>query len=409
MANSKRLAPLADRAPLRVLFLTTSMPIGGAETLLFNLVSRMDRDRCLPQIACLKELGPLGEQLARIVPAHSRFLQHKWDLRVLPRLYRHFRRQRIDAVITVGAGDKMFWGRLAARMAGIPVIASALHSTGWPDSVGRLNRWLTPITDAFIGVAAQHGRHLVEKERFPAEKVWVIPNGVDTNRFCRHRESGCTVRAELGIPLDAPVCGIVAALRPEKNHRVFLQAAARIRQELPEARFVIVGDGPERSGLEQFAGDLGVAAAVSFLGSRGDVERVLASLDLFLLTSDNEANPVSILEALSCEVPVVATRVGSVAATVIEGRTGYLAAPRQPDELAARAIRLLQDKALRRQFGQAGRQLVVDDWSLERMVLGYEAMICDIYSQKAAATLRSSARPADRLPVSAGQSRRRRL
>ena len=77
----------------------------------------------------------------------------------------------------------MFWGRLAARMAGVPVIASALHSTGWPDVVGRLNHWLTPLTDAFIACAPAHGQYLIEHERFPAERVHVIPNGVDVERF----------------------------------------------------------------------------------------------------------------------------------------------------------------------------------------------------------------------------------
>ena len=91
--------------------------------------------------------------------------------------------RQIDAVVTVGAGDKMFWGRLAAYFARVPVIASALHSTGWPDGIGRLNRWLTPITDAFIAVADTHGQFLIDQERLPPEKVFVIPNGVDTSRF----------------------------------------------------------------------------------------------------------------------------------------------------------------------------------------------------------------------------------
>jgi hypothetical protein len=90
------------------------------------------------------------------------------------------RRREIDAIVTVGAGDKMFWGRLAARLAGVPVVAAALHSTGWPDVVGRLNRWLPPFTDAFIACAPTHGRYLIEQECFPAERVHVVPNGVDT-------------------------------------------------------------------------------------------------------------------------------------------------------------------------------------------------------------------------------------
>ena len=152
-------APLEDRGPLRVMFLITSMPVGGAETLLVNLVRRMDRERFLPSLACLKQLGPLGEVLAEEIPTANNLIHHKFDVAVVVRLVRLFRRQRIDAVVTVGAGDKMFWGRVAAHLAGVPVVLSALHSTGWPDVIGRLNgsRLLTRWTDAFIGVADAHG------------------------------------------------------------------------------------------------------------------------------------------------------------------------------------------------------------------------------------------------------------
>ncbi len=171
-------------APLRTSFLLTSMPVGGAETLLTNLIERVDRTVLKPEIICLKEPGPLGEQLSTMIPVHSHFLKNKCDVRVLWKLIRRFRASQTDAVVTVGAGDKMFWGRLAARLAGVPVICSALHSTGWPDGVGRLNRMLTPITDAFIAVAQDHAQYLINWERFPRDRVFMIPNGVDTDRFC---------------------------------------------------------------------------------------------------------------------------------------------------------------------------------------------------------------------------------
>jgi len=181
--NSSRVndrAPLKLARPLRVMFLVTSMPVGGAETLLAALVRQLDRRWFAPEIGCLKERGPLGEELAAELPVHHDLLAHKYDLRIWPRLVRLLRERQIDAVVTVGAGDKMFWGRLAARRVGVPVILSALHSTGWPDGVGRLNRLLTPITDGFIAVADSHGAFMIAEERFPAEKVFVIPNGVDT-------------------------------------------------------------------------------------------------------------------------------------------------------------------------------------------------------------------------------------
>ena len=368
--------------PIKTLFLLTSMPVGGAETLLVDLVRRMDRRRFSPEIACLKDLGELGELMSHEVKTTCNYLTNKWDLRVLPRLANYLKQNRIDALVTVGAGDKMFWGRLAARLAGTPVVACALHSTGWPDGVGRMNRALTPITDAFIGVAEEHGRYLRDQEGFPPEKVNVIPNGVDTKRFQPDITANSIVRQELSIPIDAPVCSIVAALRPEKNHDLFLKGAALIRQRFPDTRFLIVGDGPERDRLEQLKAHLGLSEAVRFLGTRKDIPAILAASNVCALTSKMEANPVSILEALSTRVPVVATRVGSVPTTVIDNETGFLVPAGDEAAFADRVSQLLAQPAEAARMGRNGRDLVCKDWSVDAMVRGYENLILSIYQSK---------------------------
>ena len=249
------------------------------------------------------------------------------------------RRRRIDAVVTVGPGDKMFWGRLAAWLAGVPVICSALHSTGLPDHVEAANRLLAPLTDAFVAVAESHGCYLAAHEGCPAEKVRVIPNGIDVERF-HPRWPDRRLQAELNLDPAAPVAGIVAALRPVKNHEMFLHVAALVHAALPAARFLVVGDGPERPRLEALARSLGIAEAVRFVGTRSDVPELLALMDVVLLTSHMEANPICLLEAMASEKPVVATRVGSVAESVLDGRTGYLVAPGDSQGMAARVLEL---------------------------------------------------------------------
>ena len=348
--------PSADDHRLRVMFLVTSMPIGGAEMLLLNLVRGMDRAKFAPEICCLKEPGPLGEELQSEMPVHCRLTQGKYDIRVLHRLRKLFCSSRIDAIVTVGAGDKMFWGRLAAKFARVPVVIAALHSTGWPDGVGRLNRLLTRWTDAFIGVADAHGEFLVEHEKFPRKKVHTIYNGVDTQRFSP-RDSA-PVRSALGIPQAAPVVGIVAALRPEKNHELFLAGAKQIVRELPKTRFLIVGDGPCRESLEQITQELGLENSVHFLGSRSDVPELLTALDVLALTSHNEASPVSILEALSTACPVVSADVGSVSETVSPGKTGFLFPAGETDAYATAVVDLLNDPEKCRQLGNEGRRRV---------------------------------------------------
>ena len=370
--------------PLRVLFIQTDMRIGGAEMLTANIIRRLDRERFAPELCCLKQPGALGEALAGEIPVHHGLLSNKFDLRVWPRLVGLLRRRQIDAVITVGAGDKMFWGRLAARRVGVPVILSALHSTGWPDGVGRLNRMLTPITDAFIAVAPSHGRFLIEHHRFPARQVAVIPNGVDTERFAPAPDVAA-IRRDLAIGPADRVVGIVAALRPEKNHELFLDVAQRIARQLPSAKFLVIGDGPCRDALQQRARDLNVQANVKFLGSRDDVPSLLAAMDVFALTSHIEANPVSILEAMSTGRPVVAADVGSIHEAVADGETGFLVPAGDPEQFCRRVLQLLHAPVLGQRMGAAARTAVVAHWSLDAMVEGYEHLIETVYAGKMSA------------------------
>jgi glycosyltransferase involved in cell wall biosynthesis/peptidoglycan/xylan/chitin deacetylase (PgdA/CDA1 family) len=372
--------------PLKTAFVITSMPVGGAETLLVNLIRRLDRRLIEPSLYCLKELGPLGEELASEIPAFENLITGKWDIGIVRRLSQRFRANQIEAVITVGAGDKMFWGRLAANAASVPVVGSALHSTGWPDGVGKLNRLLTRWTDRFIAVAESHGEFLVDFERFPLEKVCVIPNGIDTDRFVPNQpgQSGdaLSLRSELGLADDSQLVGILAALRPEKNHGLFIEMASRIRNLCSDAHFVVIGDGPERPHIESLIEEHGLFEHVHLLGTRSDTPRLLAALDVFTLTSHNEANPVSILEALSCGVPVVATNVGSVRETVVDGETGYLVDAGSVEQLVANVTKLLHSASLRADLGSRGRELVLRNGSLDSMVRGYEQMICQVMATK---------------------------
>lgn len=366
--------------PLRVMFLHTSAPVGGAETLMLNLIRRLNRSHFAPELCCLKSLGAIGEILSQEIPAFERLLKtKKYDARVLARLTRLLWNRRIDAIISVGAGDKMFWGRLAAWLAGVPVVVCSIHSTGWPDRIGRLNRMLTPLTDMFVAVAESHGQFLVENEHFPANKVCVIPNGIDVAAFSP-RSPDLALRRQLGIP-PGPTVGTVARLGPEKNHELFLEAASRTRQEFPNAQFVLVGDGPRKESLRQTAERLGIADGVHFLGLRSDVADVLALFDVFLLTSHIEANPVSVLEAMAMGLPIVSTRVGSVPEAVRPG-TGYLAEPGDAAGITAHVLALLQNPPLARAMGEAGRASVVNRWSVDQMVQQYESMIEEIYQRK---------------------------
>ena len=386
----KKLSDCEPR-PIRVMFLLTSMPIGGAETLLVNLVRRLDRNRIEPLIGCMKHKDVLGEMLAKEIPVFSDLIGHKFDVAVLGRLKRIFIEQNVDALITIGAGDKMFWGRLAAKRAKVPVILSALHSTGWPDGVGRLNRMLTRITDGFIAVAQQHAEYQVEQEKFPKEKVFLIPNGIDTDKFVFSPKARQQWRVHLGIDAEAPVVGIVAALRPEKNHDLFLESARLVSSQLTQAQFVIAGDGPERQRLGALAREKGIEDRVHFIGSTQDVIGVLSMVDMFGLSSHNEASPVSIMEALSCQRPVVATDVGSIDESVLQGKTGFLVPRDDAQAMSERWLEILGDPSLAQQLGQQGREHIIANSSLDSMTEGYASLVEDIFARKTKRSLTGAA------------------
>ncbi len=366
---------------LRTLFIITSMPVGGAETLLCELAKRFDPAKIVPEICCLKEPGPLGEHLGAEIPVHSRLLAHKYDIWVLGRLRRLMRRRRIDCVVTVGCGDKLFWGRLAAFLARVKVICSALHSAGMPERIEGVNRLLSPLTDAFIALSPWHARYLALHEGCPPERIHVIPNGVDTVRFAP-RPRCAKLRRALELPPEARTAGIVAALRPEKNHRLFLEAAARIRAEEPGTYFLIVGDGPMRSSLESYCGELRLNGCVRFLGTRSDIPDLWSQMEVGLLTSTHEAYPVTLLEAMACGKPVVATQVGAVEEIVQDSRTGFLVPSGDAAAIADWTVQLLRQPALARSLGSAARAWVVEHASVERMVRGYEELLWELYERK---------------------------
>jgi glycosyltransferase involved in cell wall biosynthesis len=366
---------------LSVMFMVSTLDYGGAETLLDNLARRLDRDRFSIGVCCTKTRGPLGERLAKEVPVYEYQMRRKWDVRIIRWLKARLLEHGADIVVTVGAGDKMFWGRLAARGANVPIVISALHTTGWPDAIGRLNRLLTPVNDAFVGVAKSHRQYLIQTEKLPMDKVHVISNGIDTDMF-RPREANRELRDSLRIPAGAPVAGIVARLGEEKNHEFFLRVAHRVRTELPTAHFLIVGDGPRRRHLEDLAGKMKIADCVHFTGARADVDELLALMDVFLLTSYIEANPVSLLEAMSTGIPVVSTNVGSIPETVINGQVGYLVPSGDEDAMTRRVVQLLENSDLCKSLGRAGRHHVVHCWSLEKMVRSYEQLMLRLWSAK---------------------------
>ena len=178
-------------------------------------------------------------------------------------------------------------------------------------------------------------------------------NGVDPARFpLRLPVRDAALAAELGIDDGAPVVGIVAVLRPEKDHETLLRAIRMVREEIPDAQLLVIGDGPQRGRLEALTAELGITAAVRFAGVRSDVGRVLGLLDVVTLSSYTvECFPMALLEAMASGVPTVGTAVGGVPEMIDDGTTGYVVPPRDPRALADALIKMLRRPAAHRGHG----------------------------------------------------------
>ncbi len=193
---------------------------------------------------------------------------------------------------------------------------------------------------------------------------------VDTERFVPSPERRAELRAELGVPVGAPLVGTVSHLTPLKRLEDFVAAAGRIADARPDARFVVVGSAPwtharyeER--VRRRAAELALGQPIVFAGARDDVERWYAAMDVHLITSRSEGTTTTALEAQACGVPVVATRVGALHESVEDGVSGLLVPPGRPDAIAAATLALLDDPARREQMGRAGRARAVERFGLQ--------------------------------------------
>jgi mannosyltransferase len=213
-------------------------------------------------------------------------------------------------------------------------------------------------------VAAHGGREPLSMPTF----VYFPP--VDTERFVPSPERRANLRAELGIPADAPLVGTVSHLTPLKALETFLAAAKQVARAQPETRFMVVGAAPESHAaygerLRRSAAESGLPHPVLFAGPQDDVERWYAAMDVHLITSRSEGTTTTALEAQACGVPVVSTDVGAVHEVVEHGVTGLLVTPGSADEVAAATLGLLEDPARRAEMGRAGRAAAVERFGIE--------------------------------------------
>jgi glycosyltransferase involved in cell wall biosynthesis len=383
-------APRTDplRRPIRMTVVLDRSFVGGVEILLLNLFKHFDPEVVRPNLVCLREAGPLGDETrkagfdVKVLDRSGRF-----DLRTLPRLVRCLRANRTDVVLVPHHHRAaLALGPIAAKLALVPANIVAAHDMDLTSVGGRvLPKWAVRtlgVTDALVLLTARQGRYLRSEEgvgRYPWARVRevVIPNGIDLPERPDPVERA-RARVSLGVEPDDFVVGIVGRLSEQKAHEVLFDAVASCLRDVPNLRLVLIGDGDRSATLHRYADELGIASRTAFMGTRRDVRELLPGLDVSCLSSVHEGVPIALMEAMAAQVPIVASDCGSVADIVEDGEQGFVVPVRDAQTLGDRLRLLAGDAELRERLGRSGRARAEREFAIERTARAYEQLLTEL-------------------------------
>jgi len=349
---------------MRIMQYITPSQVGGAEVHVLTLAQRLVERGHQVKVICPRGRPLTAELASRGIPLITPRTTGKLDPVTLLRVARWLRRGHYDVMHTHLSTASLL-GNLAGRLAGVPVV-STVHGFNTATAF-RGCRHLIAVSQAVRD-------HLLE-QGIPEERVRVVLNGIAIPQPPQ-AETVEELRRGLQAPPGTLVLGTVARLRPEKGHRYLLEAVAELGTDssLPPLRVLFVGDGTEREALASLAAQLGLADRVHFAGFQREVPPYLAATDIFVLPSLKEGLSLATLEAMALARPVVASRVGGTPEVVEHGRTGLLVEPSHAKELAGAIGKLARSPQMARAMGQAGRQRVLEQFGLDRMVSGIESI-----------------------------------
>ena len=376
----------------RVIHLITKLELGGAQGNTLHTARRLDRARF--SVALWSGDGGILNAEARaipeldfeIIPPLAREVDPIRDAQAFFLLCRKLRAEikkhaPLPVILHTHSSKAGILGRLAARLAGVPLVVHTYHGFGfnafqpWPVRALYvfLERLAGKYSRALVAVSRSNLEEAVRRGLCPREKIRLIRSGVAVENFYPRPFDRAAQRREMGVKPEALLVTMVACLKPQKAPLDFARVAAKIAAAVPEAEFVLAGDGELRPALEKLAAELGLADRFHLLGWRRDVPEILWASDLLVLTSYWEGLPRVYPEALAAGVPVVGTRVDGAAEAVVDNETGFLFPPGDAAGMAEKAIALLRDPKARARLAAAGKSRV-DEFDIRHLAPAQEAL-----------------------------------
>jgi glycosyltransferase involved in cell wall biosynthesis len=379
---------------MKIVYAIVGLTTGGAEIMLYRILSKINRDRFSPYVVCLMERGTLGDRIEALgIPVYTLGMKTAGvpTPNVIWKLVNIIREIKPDLI-----QGWMYHGNLAAQFASlfvgkqIPVfwtIQGTVYSLKLEKqmtaAIIKLSAYLSRFTSKVIHVS-QVGKIQHEALGYDKKNGWVIFNTVDTSLFVPSEAARADIRAELGLPENAFMIGLVCRYHPMKDHANFLQAAAHLLQEYPNIHFALVGTGvvKENESLYQTIEQLGISHRTHLLGERSDMPRITAALDIASSASAyGEGCPLIVGEAMSCGVPCTVTDVGD--SGLIVGNTGWVVPPKNPEALAKAWQESIELGAEGREaLGKAARTRVIECFSLDSVVASYERLYESAMTQR---------------------------
>lgn len=369
---------------LRVLQLINELGAGGAENVVITLADGLNQNKGITCGICpFVSGGVLTDRVKKNTAIFQMGKQSGNDFRLPLKLAALFRYWRPHVVHTHCWGA-LVEGFIAAKLSRVPIVVHTEHGSIQDRTLNIfIQRFLWHLHEQIIAVSAEHKARLVKTIGFPQEKLLTIYNGVDTSQFSKTGEVEKTaIKALSRIPDNAIILGAVGRFAAVKDHATLIKSFAIIHSQFPNTVLVLIGDGPLRNELQLLAVSLGVADEVLFLGFRDNVAELMMIFDVFVLPSISEGTSCTLLEAMSCGLPVLATRVGGNPEIVKHGSTGLLVPSGDSQKMAKEAMRLIADHSLRTKMGQKGHRRIEKVFNLDIMVGNYQNLYEDLLRRR---------------------------
>jgi glycosyltransferase involved in cell wall biosynthesis len=371
----------------KLVHLITGLNTGGAEMMLYKLLSQIDREKFDIKVISLTDVGPVGEKIKKLeIPViglgMKRGVPNPFFLFKLARI---LKREKPDILQTwMYHADLM--GLLAGKLVGVPNIVWGIHHSNLSPElnkkltikVAEICAMLSKYTDKII-CCSESSLKVHSKIGYSLEKMTIIPNGFDIKKFSPIHTANKQLKCQLSIPENSYLIGLVARWDPLKDHYNFIQAARIVANHIPNVHFVLCGDNitPENETLISWIKNVNLEKSFHLLGRREDIHKIMPAFDLLILSSKGEAFPNVLGEAMACEVPCVTTDVGDSA--YIVGDTGLVVPPENPQLLGEAILTFLKyPEGHRKKLGQLARERVENYFSLDLIVRKYENVYLEL-------------------------------